>query len=401
MLCHSIHLCASAACQELPKSIEQFAQEIVIYFAHSSKRIGELKEYQIFANLKPHKLLKPSQTRWLSSQVVVNRIIESWPALQLFFTNETWEETSINPKKILDALYNVLFKLYFYFLGYVLDIINKLNLEFQSEIPKLYKLLPRASTLYRTLLRNFMKPEYISTNLDKIQFNPSNYNIDNIYCGANCQLLIETENTPKNDLNGFKVKCLAFYVELCKQISVRFSFNGPVLKHSNVLDPRVAISGFITSLAAIMKHFPTLVPDVQKVDSEWRLLQECEDMKKLKNRSAEEFWSAVKDGTDNCMFPNLSIFIKGLLALSHSSATCERVFSQLCLIKSKSRNRLLIDTCNALLHTKELLDKRCCYEYTPSVSLLSQNVSNTQETTELLELEMQYAGIYIYKKLFK
>lgn len=173
---------------------------------------------------------------------------------------------------------------------------------------------------------------------------------------------------------------------------MRFLFNDPVLQHLNVLDPEVAISGSIISLAAIMKHFPTLVQDLQKVDSEWHLLQDCENMKKLENKNAENFLSevfAVMDGTDNCMFSNLSTLIKGFLALPHSSATCERVFSQICLIKSKSRNWMLIDTCNALLHTKELLDKQCCYDYTPSVSLFSRNVSNTEEMAELLE--MQYA----------
>lgn len=68
-LCHSLHLCSSAAAKELPSVVEQFVRDIYAYFAHSSKRISELGECQIFANEKPHKMLYPSQTRWLSLKV--------------------------------------------------------------------------------------------------------------------------------------------------------------------------------------------------------------------------------------------------------------------------------------------------------------------------------------------
>lgn len=73
-VCHSFHLCASAAANKLPKSIEDFARSIYNHFSNSSKRIEELAEYQVFVDLKPHKMLRPSQTRWLSLQVSFTHI---------------------------------------------------------------------------------------------------------------------------------------------------------------------------------------------------------------------------------------------------------------------------------------------------------------------------------------
>lgn len=67
--CHSLHLCASAAASKLPNVVEQFVRDIYAYFSHSSKRLEELRECQIFANEKPHKVLYPSQTRCLSLKV--------------------------------------------------------------------------------------------------------------------------------------------------------------------------------------------------------------------------------------------------------------------------------------------------------------------------------------------
>jgi hypothetical protein len=67
--CHSLHLCASAACKKLPNCVEQFARDVYTYFSHSPKRLEELKEFEMFLEEKPTKLLYPSQTRWLSLKV--------------------------------------------------------------------------------------------------------------------------------------------------------------------------------------------------------------------------------------------------------------------------------------------------------------------------------------------
>lgn len=61
-VCHSFHLCA----EKLPKSIEDFARGIYNYFSNSPKRCQFLKECQGFLDEKPRKMLKLSQTRWLS-----------------------------------------------------------------------------------------------------------------------------------------------------------------------------------------------------------------------------------------------------------------------------------------------------------------------------------------------
>lgn len=115
-VCHSLALCSTAACKKLPTSVEILARDIVSYFSHSTKRQLGLKEFQEFVNAEQHKLLKLSQTRWLSLQVVVQRILEQWQALILFFSSEVYEkESTISPSHILSALRNPVFKLYFNF----------------------------------------------------------------------------------------------------------------------------------------------------------------------------------------------------------------------------------------------------------------------------------------------
>ncbi|KAI4454123.1 hat family dimerization domaincontaining protein-related [Holotrichia oblita] len=72
--CHSLHLVASEACKMLPRRCEDLCRDIHNYFKASAKRKSELKEFQIFCELDPHKMLRPSQTRWLSLAQAVKEL---------------------------------------------------------------------------------------------------------------------------------------------------------------------------------------------------------------------------------------------------------------------------------------------------------------------------------------
>lgn len=120
--------------------------------------------------------------------------------------------------------------------------------------------------------------------------------------------------------------------------------------------------------------------DVENLNSEYRLVSSVADIKSKVNENFEEFWKyamKMKNGLDEFMFPNLSQVIKAIMTIPHSSAAAERIFSQLTLIKSKQRNRLEVDTCDAIMHTKSLLDLKgdLCYQYEPSSRLIKKMTS--------------------------
>lgn len=125
-ICHSMHLCASAACKELPRRCEDLARNIYSFFKNSSKRQAEYTEFQIFTNSKIHKILHPSQTRWLSLLAVVNRILEQWVSLQLFFSKKWLDERIFATEIIYHDLNDPFLKLYFLFLQWVLPKFIKL-----------------------------------------------------------------------------------------------------------------------------------------------------------------------------------------------------------------------------------------------------------------------------------
>lgn len=63
-----VHRRLQINCQNLLK-ISREAYITIFRIAVINSRIKELTECQTFVNLKPHKMLRPSQTRWLSLQV--------------------------------------------------------------------------------------------------------------------------------------------------------------------------------------------------------------------------------------------------------------------------------------------------------------------------------------------
>ena len=69
--------------EKLPQAIEDLIRDIYSHFAHSAKRLSEYNQH--FAETEPHKILKTAQTRWLSLEQCIQRALEQWSALELYF----------------------------------------------------------------------------------------------------------------------------------------------------------------------------------------------------------------------------------------------------------------------------------------------------------------------------
>lgn len=80
----------------------------------------------------------------------------------------------------------------------------------------------------------------------------------------------------------------------------------------------------------------------------------------------------LKNGLNEQMFPLPKLFVAPLLALPHSSATAERTFSDLNLIKSKIRNKLHTATIDSIMTAKEMLNQTTADQFIPFNELLKQ-----------------------------
>ncbi|CAG9790310.1 unnamed protein product [Diatraea saccharalis] len=162
-VCHSAALSVSHACKILPRNLEQMIKEVYGYFSQSSKRQREFAEFQNFTDTENHRLLRHYDIRWLSLHACVSRIIEQWRALQLFFQDQYLSDRILSSEMIYNFFTSDINKLYFYFLDYILPIVNKFNIIFQGDYPCIEKLYDDASSMYLSILGCFMKTNYIKS----------------------------------------------------------------------------------------------------------------------------------------------------------------------------------------------------------------------------------------------
>jgi len=358
----------------LHRYIEDFGRDVHNYINNSPKRLSIFKEFQIYLELKPHKMLHPAQTRWLSLLSVVDRLILQFPALKLYFTQAALEDKIANAQTILNTITAPLTFVYFQFLSFILPFFIDLNLEMQFEDIKIHVVYDRISSIYKEILSCFMKRIHIQNkSCHEINYkNPQLYlSNEDIYIGDKVSVTLATllsENKIKSsDVTELKTRCLSFYVEAAKQINLRFPFRSmQVLQHFKIIDPKTIHDAKITSLGPMASQLPILFNsiDLDDVDREWRKLIIMDIEEKVINSDIHKYWSKIislKKGNDSVMFPLLTVLIKNIMTLPHSTACVERIFSMINLMKTKERNRLNTSNLIGLLQSKRAIRDTNCY----------------------------------------
>ena len=155
--CHLIRLCASHASLQLPKSLEDLCRNISSYFHSSPLRTKNFQQFQEFFDIEKHQMLKAGQTRWLSMKMCVDRVIEQYEALKLYFTGAAIEDPTHTNDSIVKSLNNKFTLAYLEFMAFNLGRVVSFNTLFQSGIPVLYLLNSELKTLLTSLLSDLMK----------------------------------------------------------------------------------------------------------------------------------------------------------------------------------------------------------------------------------------------------
>jgi len=392
-ICHSLHLCASEACKVLPKRCEDLARNVYSFFSMSSKRSAQFVQFQEFCSTPVHKLLHPSQTRWLSLHLVVSRVLEQWDALLLYFQDKHLNERLTIAESIYSTLTDPLIRLVFLFLNWILPKFTSLNSFFQSSSVVITQLHDKMISTYKDILSCFMRPNYINkTPINDID--PENDKqyipFTQMYLGIRVLKKIEKPNIAYNKslLNDFYLRTQNFLKISCIQIKKKYNFNDPLMSKLKLIDPKVVVSRENASIFPLLIVLPRLTQSndklLQQIDDEWRLLFNFEIPNEILNHLEEPdvFWfklSNLQMGNQEYPFVNLANFAIEALSLPHSNADCERIFSKVNLIKVKTRNRLNTDIIQAcLLASQEIkIKNNTCIDFVPSKKMIdSMTTSN-------------------------
>ena len=374
-ICHSAHLCASHACEKLPRTAEELMRDVYNYFSNSAKRQEQFKIVQHFCDMEPHRLLRPCQTRWLSLHSCVSRLIEQWDALIQFFQAVAGRDNLLMSQKTLSLLQNPIWKLYFYFLEFVLPKFTELNTMFQSSKPSVHCLHRGLSATYRELLSCYLTEAYWKSvslkDIDptsRVNFLP----LPRMYMGAKITLCLPKDEYKQRpaDVQYFLKSVQEFYIEAASQVKKRFPIGDPIVEMLQVLDPAASHAKF-PSLVPLASNFPNIIPmaQLQTLDDQWRRLSHITLPFDSEDMDPEEFWGRLEkitDGAGDSQFSVLCDFMQNMLCLPHANVDVERVFSSVTAIKTKTRNRLHTTTVRSLIKVKDGIKKSGgCVKFSP------------------------------------
>lgn len=370
-VCHSLALCSSYACLKLPSSVETLARNIYNYLSNSPKRCNQFENILTLLEIKPKKILHPCQTRWLSLEVVVVRLLELYEPLKIYFSFAA-NIDNIDTAKIILSNLNSINKIYLSFLKYILGIINNINKMFQSETTEIQNLYNEMQNLLKTIMSNFLKTNLLKTeNFFLINYKDKNnfLDIEEIYLGVYVRDVLSDSQINENDKHDVIINCINFYIELCEQILKRFEFENK-FKALNLINPNYIINEEKICFNDILKEFSHFFEESerQKLETEFRQLKLL-DLKNIfpkKDIKVLDFWkkvSEIQTRNSSLCFPTLTKLITKILVLPHSSANVERVFSQVNINKTKVRNSLKNSCLEAILYTKDYLKLNNCNCY--------------------------------------
>lgn len=159
--CHSTHLGASHATKRLPGDLENGLRAIYNHFRHSTARRRDFESFQRMQNTAKHKILSPGQTRWLSLESCVWRIIEQLESLKEYFNEEIKDGKLASINLIIGVLNHNLTVPFLFFVAYAFNQLNEVNTQFQSESPQINLLKSEIHRLIKTFEQNFMTLRYV------------------------------------------------------------------------------------------------------------------------------------------------------------------------------------------------------------------------------------------------
>ena len=392
--CQSFHLVACYACKKLSRSAEQLVHDIYNYFKNSCNRIKSLEEFQHFCSVEPYKMLRPCQTQWLSLSQCVNRILNQWRPLELFFTAEALEAKSSQGEKILQGLKSCYVKATLEFLSFVLEELTGLIKLFQSNQFQLHILLVEVQRVVKMFCINFMDrtkvSSFFSVNVhDQSKWLP----LHEVYPGYCAQETIKLMRPHEKE--SFLARCREWYIEALRQISSRINASDPVLKAMQSLNPLDVVNGksSIDAISVLVTNLPQLMgsfSNLQSLDRQWRSpIADDSVRSELESKPIEEFWKFISEMD---VYKTLGLFVLQITALPQGTAEVERLFSKINLNKTKLRNALAIQTFEAIVKVShrfpanfEVDQKLLRLHRNARANYMSKYSSNDCENVEELE----------------
>lgn len=352
-VCHSLQLAVTHASEgTLPRNIEFLIRETYNWFSHSTKRQIEYKKIFQFINCgeAPLKVLKACNTRWLSIEPAIVRILSQWDELKLHFLTT---KDHCYTAEMLHAMYSdESNQLYMCFLRSILGVVQQTIKIFESEKANPVKLLSSLMELLRSVCQGILLPSAATTDQDYMNLKIKDHLSPVPYLGYHFESQLQKLPTHHNlNIKIIKGRCVEFNVKLAEEIQKRLPDNYKNLEKMTLLSEDETLKqSKDTSISVLASEMGFTVEKIDKILRQWKTIHFV-DWNPL-NGDTIAFWAKVssyKNAAGINTFQDLCDFAIAVLSLPHSNAEVERVFSAMNIVKNKLRNKLSEKTLNSLL----------------------------------------------------
>lgn len=381
-VCHSVQLAVSHASSCLPRNVEFLVRETYRWFSHSAARRLEYRDLYREMNDGETPLAIPQacDTRWLSIYTAVSRILAQWDTLREVFHKAQTDKNCYTAMVLAEMFKDPTNRCYLSLLEWVLAEAHRVNKSYQAEKQDPTKLFGDLVGLVRSMAAKVSLP---TSRYDIFTVNIEEHLDLSPYFGYQFETAVKGAHLSVENEKDLRLRARRFIVELFNQLRQRLPENIQQLQKASVLSVDNALKRVQEPITELASQF---LPDkdVSACEAQWRNLHH---IKWCSTGSTEDFWAEVssyKDAQGENPFAEISSLAMTVLSLPFSNAGVERCFSDMNVVKSKLRNRLELDTLNAILHVRSGLRriKKKCHEYRLPHSVLRRIGTMSSYETE-------------------
>lgn len=177
--------------------------------------------------------------------------------------------------------------------------------------------------------------------------------------------LKEEQKISVEEEKNIRSRCKNFLLSLYKQIKQRLPDNIHIFEKINLFSVENVLKQQKPSITPLLSEMDIDPLQIAQIEIEYNKIHL---VKWDKIHHTVYFWGEVfkyRDAMGENPFKNVAEIALLFLVLPVSNAEVERIFSQLNLVKNKTRNKLSLDMVNSLLCVRYGLKRheKCCYNY--------------------------------------
>lgn len=398
-MCHSLQICLNKAFRLLPRNLNFMIAETYTWFLHSSVRQQKYKN--IYENIclgdPVLKILQLPDTAWLSVAPCLNKVLDNYDELKLYFQLAQSQENSYTAEILFHMFDDPVNKLYLSFLQPIINEFSRVYKQIELESGGSHRLAKEFMSLYKRLLQVIVKPDVFPSQTSMLDIDigdaENQLGIASVDFGAKFSMVLsESIMIHPSQIDNAKQNCYEFVFALASQLKEILPHNMQILNSMSLLCPSVVLGSKKPRLSSL-PFLALFNGDLIQLNNQWRRLETIK-WQKASDAYCEDFWGEVASHINEHGehdFQDLGTFMVALLTLPLTNASVEKVFQQMNLVKSKPRNRMGQQLLENILRIRAYMKRNsiCCDDFVPTEKMIDAFRADIYKSEVKQELEIE------------